>query len=147
MLTRLGLRRSMGQDISTAAAKRVARQPYLWGKFQAWLALPTAVALYLVAYDVRGWQRYFDWILCVVCLIVWRGLSHKRRYGLVLFYLIALEAYANFAWLMEHSLATHHMDLFWLLQSSFFWRGMIWTTILYLIPCTLYYPKRWNEFS
>ena len=136
----------MGQEISTVIAKRAATQPYLWGKFQAWLALPQALALFVVSYDLRGWPRYLNWILCAVCLIVWRGLSQKRRYGLVLFYLLALEAYANAAWTIERNLARHDMDLFWLLQSSLFWGMMTWSTILYLIPCTLYYPKRWSEF-
>lgn len=126
----------------------ITLQPYRWGEFQGWLALPCAILTFVLAYVYKypPHRRMLSWIASIAWLVVWWGLRQKRRYGLIVFYFVVVAGYANFAWNMEHRLARHHMDLFWLLQSQLFWSGMIWSTILYLIPCTLYYPKRWNEF-
>jgi len=108
---------------------------YRWGYFQGWFSLVFGALLALTEPHVapyRGSGSSVHLALYTVAisqLILGFGLIRRKRYGLVLFYILAVLS-ASTVWIKPVPLAIY-----------------IFIACFWLIPAGFYYPKRWRDFG
>jgi hypothetical protein len=108
---------------------------YRWGKFQAWLSLAIGLALFVAGF--APWipafaVRLMLYFCGALFFFLGAGLLHKRRYGFVLLYVIAVLTLLGV--LQSPAGTERHVTI-------------ITGIGLWVIPAVLYYPKRYREFG